>query len=223
MASFFPESDYLASDEDRAHAADLLGEAFTHGRLTISEFEDRSAALGQARTYRQLNDQLRDLPDNFTQAQVSSLPSVQPLTGNTLSVGTSPSTPAATSPSLFIRSLAFIGSILASICIVGIVAGAIPAAVPTVIVAVLAIILNANLANSLFSASGQQKRILKVQSKMMQLQQVELARRQEEQRRMEKMQRKAITREKTNAIKDEAMDLAQGTLRIINNQMNKRR
>lgn len=223
MASFFPDSDYLASDEDRAYAADLLGEAFTHGRLTISEFEERSAAIGQARTYRQLNAQLHDLPDGFIQAQVSSLPSSPSMVPGVVPNGSLPNVPKVDGAPMLFRSLGFIGSILASICVVGVVAGAVAAAVPTIIVAVLALVLNVYLANSLFSASGQQKRIIKAQSKMMELQRAEFARRQEEQRRIERMQRKAITREKTNAIKDEAMDLAQGTLRIINNQMNKRR
>jgi len=52
-----------ASDADRADVANLLREAAAEGRLTISELADRISAAMAARTYAELHQCLRELPD----------------------------------------------------------------------------------------------------------------------------------------------------------------
>ncbi len=52
-----------ASDADRADVANLLREAAAEGRLTISELSDRISAAMAARTYAELHQCLRELPD----------------------------------------------------------------------------------------------------------------------------------------------------------------
>ena len=52
-----------ASDADRADVANLLREAAAEGRLTISELSDRISAAMAARTYSELHQCLRELPD----------------------------------------------------------------------------------------------------------------------------------------------------------------
>lgn len=51
-----------ASDADRDRVARLLGEALAQGRLTAEEHEDRITTLYAARTYRDLEPLLADLP-----------------------------------------------------------------------------------------------------------------------------------------------------------------
>lgn len=51
----------LASDADRDHVAQLLSEAFAQGRLSSSEFEDRTSRALSARTYGDLDDVLQGL------------------------------------------------------------------------------------------------------------------------------------------------------------------
>lgn len=52
-----------ASDADRADVANLLREAAAEGRLTISELSDRLSAAMAARTYADLHQCLRELPE----------------------------------------------------------------------------------------------------------------------------------------------------------------
>lgn len=52
----------LAGDEDRERTVDALKDAFTDGRLTKGEYEDRIGLAYQARTYGELNTLTRDLP-----------------------------------------------------------------------------------------------------------------------------------------------------------------
>jgi hypothetical protein len=51
-----------ASDAERDHVAGLLGTAFTEGRLSQDEYDDRLASAYSARTYGDLDSLLRDLP-----------------------------------------------------------------------------------------------------------------------------------------------------------------
>lgn len=51
----------LASDADRDTATRLLADAFAHGRLTRSEFEERTTAALSARTHGELDDVLHGL------------------------------------------------------------------------------------------------------------------------------------------------------------------
>lgn len=52
----------LAGDADREHAVGLLKEAFTEGRLTQGEYEDRIGRAYQARTYGDLDVLTADIP-----------------------------------------------------------------------------------------------------------------------------------------------------------------
>jgi Domain of unknown function (DUF1707)/Domain of unknown function (DUF4190) len=51
-----------ASDEDRWRVQTHLNEAFAEGRLTQQEWDERASALGGARTYRDLDMLIADLP-----------------------------------------------------------------------------------------------------------------------------------------------------------------
>jgi hypothetical protein len=54
-------ADVLASDADRDTAVQSLSEAFSEGRLSSNEFEERTSEALAARTHGQLDDVLRDL------------------------------------------------------------------------------------------------------------------------------------------------------------------
>ena len=51
-----------AADADREHMADLLGTAYTEGRLTKDEYDARLEAAWSARTYADLEQLVTDLP-----------------------------------------------------------------------------------------------------------------------------------------------------------------
>lgn len=51
-----------AADADRDHVAGILGVAYTEGRLSKDEYDDRLAAALSARTYADLDQLLTDLP-----------------------------------------------------------------------------------------------------------------------------------------------------------------
>ena len=51
-----------ASDADREVVVDALREAFTEGRLTLDEFDERMSAAYAGRTYGQLRELTVDLP-----------------------------------------------------------------------------------------------------------------------------------------------------------------
>jgi Domain of unknown function (DUF1707) len=61
-----------ASDQERESVVDVLRDAFTDGRLTFDEFEERTAAAYAAKTWTELRQLTSDLP-------------VQPLLGAGLS------------------------------------------------------------------------------------------------------------------------------------------
>jgi Domain of unknown function (DUF1707) len=62
-----------ASDKDRDQVADILREQYAQGRLTIEEFEERSAAALAARTMGDLAPLTRDLPVAPAPAPASSV------------------------------------------------------------------------------------------------------------------------------------------------------
>jgi DUF1707 SHOCT-like domain len=51
-----------ASDQERESVVDVLRDAFTDGRLTFDEFEERTASAYAARTWDQLRELTSDLP-----------------------------------------------------------------------------------------------------------------------------------------------------------------
>ena len=51
-----------ASDQERESVVDVLRDAFTDGRLTFEEFEERTAAAYAAKTWAQLWELTADLP-----------------------------------------------------------------------------------------------------------------------------------------------------------------
>jgi hypothetical protein len=54
--------DIRASDADREGVVMILRDAYTEGRLTIDEFDERTTATYAARTWGQLQDLTQDLP-----------------------------------------------------------------------------------------------------------------------------------------------------------------
>ena len=55
------DDELLASDADRDGVVDLLSEAFSHGRLSSDELEQRTGRALAARTYGELDDVLHGL------------------------------------------------------------------------------------------------------------------------------------------------------------------
>jgi hypothetical protein len=51
-----------ASDQERESVVDVLRDAFTDGRLTFDEFEERTAAAYAAKTWAELRELTSDLP-----------------------------------------------------------------------------------------------------------------------------------------------------------------
>jgi Domain of unknown function (DUF1707) len=51
-----------ASDQERESVVDVLRDAFTDGRLTLDEFEDRTSAAYAAKTWTDLRELTSDLP-----------------------------------------------------------------------------------------------------------------------------------------------------------------
>jgi uncharacterized protein DUF1707 len=54
-----------ASDQERESVVDVLRDAFTDGRLTFDEFEQRTAAAYAAKTWTDLGELTSDLPAQF--------------------------------------------------------------------------------------------------------------------------------------------------------------
>ena len=52
----------LASDKERESVVDVLRDAYTDGRLTLDEFEERTSAAYAARTWADLRELTGDLP-----------------------------------------------------------------------------------------------------------------------------------------------------------------
>ncbi|MFP5071849.1 DUF1707 domain-containing protein [Pseudonocardia nantongensis] len=60
-----PHRKVRAADRDRERVADRLRRAFGEGRLTVEEFDERTAATYRARTYGELDDLTADLPGSL--------------------------------------------------------------------------------------------------------------------------------------------------------------
>jgi hypothetical protein len=58
----YPQPGLLCAAADRERTMDVLKAAFTEGRLTKSEFDERAARVLSARTYTDLNGLIADLP-----------------------------------------------------------------------------------------------------------------------------------------------------------------
>lgn len=56
------DGEIRASDSDREQVVELLRGAYTEGRLTLEEFDERTTAAYAARTWSQLRDLASDLP-----------------------------------------------------------------------------------------------------------------------------------------------------------------
>jgi len=66
-----------ASDQERESVVDVLRDAFTEGRLTFDEFEERTAAAYGAKTWAELRVLTADLPagpPGVTSATTAPLP-----------------------------------------------------------------------------------------------------------------------------------------------------
>ena len=74
-----------ASDQERQSVVDVLREAFTDGRLTLDEFEERMTAAYAAKTWTDLRQLTGDLP-------------VEPLLGTDLSLRPPTAQPQAMTP-----------------------------------------------------------------------------------------------------------------------------
>jgi hypothetical protein len=61
-----PDSGIRASDHDRESAVEVLREAFTAGRLTLDEFDERTTSAYASRTWGDLRRLTEDLPAEVT-------------------------------------------------------------------------------------------------------------------------------------------------------------
>jgi len=66
-----------ASDADREHVAQLLGQAFAEGRLTAEEHAERTEGAYAAKTLGELRPYLADLPVAFSPPSVGAAPSAR--------------------------------------------------------------------------------------------------------------------------------------------------
>lgn len=60
--AYVPPASWLAANADRERAVDVLRAAFTEGRLTHDEFDERIARAYASRTYGELGELTADLP-----------------------------------------------------------------------------------------------------------------------------------------------------------------
>ena len=69
----------LAGDADRESAVNVLKDAFTEGRLTQPEYEDRVGRAYQARTYGELDVVTADIPSRMVPPAFMAAPPYMPL------------------------------------------------------------------------------------------------------------------------------------------------
>lgn len=62
----------LLSDAERANAMSALGHAFSHGRLTIDEYDSRCQKIAQARTRGDVEKHFVDLPEDWRRVATAS-------------------------------------------------------------------------------------------------------------------------------------------------------
>ena len=67
-----------ASDADREHVVEILREAYSAGRLTLEEFDERTTAAFAARTWGALRELTSDLPHQPRLAAAPSAPAPVP-------------------------------------------------------------------------------------------------------------------------------------------------
>ena len=67
-----------ASDSDRENVVEILRDAYSTGRLTLEEFDERTTAAFAARTWGGLRELTRDLPQQAKLSLTSAEPMVQP-------------------------------------------------------------------------------------------------------------------------------------------------
>ncbi|MEU5694304.1 DUF1707 domain-containing protein [Actinosynnema sp. NPDC020468] len=73
------DSSFLrAADGDRAAVAAVLGRAHAEGRITLAEFDERTAAVWAARTYGELTALTADLPNPVAPAPRSAVAARRP-------------------------------------------------------------------------------------------------------------------------------------------------
>ena len=70
-----------ASDSDRENVVDILRDAYSTGRLTLEEFDERTTAAFSARTWGGLRELTRDLPQQARLGLTRPEPVVPPGTG----------------------------------------------------------------------------------------------------------------------------------------------
>ena len=79
-----------ASDADREHVVEILREAYSAGRLTLEEFDERTSLAFAAKTWGGLRELTRDLPQQARLAIPPPDPQVKPARDKPLPVGASP-------------------------------------------------------------------------------------------------------------------------------------
>jgi hypothetical protein len=79
-----------ASDADREHVVEILRDAYSAGRLTLEEFDDRTTLAFAARTWGGLRDLTRDLPQQAKLAIPQPDPKVRPAKDKPLPVSAGP-------------------------------------------------------------------------------------------------------------------------------------
>ena len=79
-----------ASDADREHVVEILREAFSAGRLTLEEFDERTTLAFAAKTWGGLRDLTRDLPQQARLEIPHPQPQVRPAGEKPLPVSAPP-------------------------------------------------------------------------------------------------------------------------------------
>lgn len=79
-----------ASDADREHVVEILREAYSAGRLTLEEFDDRTTSAFAAKTWGGLRTLTSDLPQQAKLAIPRPAPEVKPAPDKPLPVAAGP-------------------------------------------------------------------------------------------------------------------------------------
>lgn len=86
-ANMTVDDEIRASDRDRERVVEVLGEQTSQGRLTLTEFEERTARVYTARTWHELRALINDLPvrvsfgDGGSEPRPATQPRPDPLPG----------------------------------------------------------------------------------------------------------------------------------------------
>ncbi|MCW2911379.1 MAG: hypothetical protein JWL68_6168 [Actinomycetia bacterium] len=79
-----------ASDADREHIVEILREAYSTGRLTLDEFDERTTLAFATKTWGGLRDLTRDLPQQARLEIPQPKPQIKPARDKPLPVSASP-------------------------------------------------------------------------------------------------------------------------------------